>query len=125
MCEGVSHRGDRSVQGAQHSRPFATSIRPLALLNFGPDHLHRLRVLLQVYDLDRLVVSHLNEPPWLVRDFQPALPLQTLEDRVHQVGPARLQVGQLFESTHESCTDPEVARGPETPSPRWGPHGPV
>ena len=50
------------------------------LVELGLDHLDDLRVL-QVADLHRLMIVHFCEPPWLIRYFQPALFLQTLEDR--------------------------------------------
>ena len=71
------------------------------LVELGLDHLDGLRLLLQAADLHRLMIVHFCEPPWLIRYFQPALFLQTLEDRVHQIVPARRQIGQQFESIHE------------------------
>ena len=47
------------------------------------------------------MVVHFDAHPWFIRDFQPVLLLQTLEDRVHQVVPARLHIGQQCESTPE------------------------
>ena len=46
-----------------------------------PDHHGCLRGLLQVADLHRLVAVHLDKPPRLIRNVQPAL--QTFEDRPH------------------------------------------
>ena len=47
---------------------------------------------------------HLGEPPLPIRDFQPALLLQTLEDRATKL------------------SNPEVVREPETPSHRTAVH---
>ena len=40
-----------------------------SLVELGPVRVDCLRVLLQIADLYRLVVVHLDEPPWLIRDF--------------------------------------------------------
>ena len=66
------------------------------LVELGLGHFDRLRVLLHIANLHRL--STLMNPPQFLRD---ALLLQTFEDRVHQAEPAKLHMGQQFESTRE------------------------
>ena len=60
------------------------------------------RVHFQIANLHRLLVVHLEDLPWLIRDVEPALFLQTVESRIHlasnftahkrfsHVGPLRL-----------------------------------
>ena len=125
------------VDGAQRtclSFPKRQLVHPLPddrvlenlLVELGPDHLDRLRVLLQVADLHRLTAVHFDEPPQIIRDVQPALLLQNLRRSSPPSCPRPLTSWPAIrERTRDSCIDPVVPRGPETPSPRWDPHCPV
>ena len=101
---GVDEGAQRSCL-SRSQRQFANTfsddrVPEYLLVELGPGFLDRLRVVLRVADLHRLVDVHLDEPPWLFRDFPPALLLQNFEDRVQDVF-ASLQIGEQFECIQE------------------------
>ena len=91
------------------------------LVELGLDHFDCLRILLLIANIHHLVVVHRDEPPHFIRDFQSALLLQILEDRVYQVVPARLQVGQQFERITRTL---KLRVGPKHLHLSWVPHCP-
>ena len=100
----VHHMGGFK-EGAQHSR-FSRSqrqfIHPSRVIAFGKISLLNLLGPPPSSSPVHQYSPHLcTSAPWLIRDVESALLLQTLEDGVRQAAPASLQIGQQFESTHE------------------------
>ena len=64
----------------------------ISVAELGLDHFDRLRFLVQIANLHRHVVVHLDKPRSFNREFEPWLVLQTFEDRVHQVVSVRFNL---------------------------------
>ena len=107
---------------------FEVSIRPSGtsfLLKSGPTTLIPT-ILLQVADLHRIVVVHLDEPPQLIHSLRSTLILKTLDEHTAEAVSPRLLVRQKLESAHKILAR-TLRRGGSPKHLRlcWGPRCPA
>ena len=107
----VSHIGGVD-ESAQHTfftsskRQFVQSVADRCLwrvffVEIGPDNMERHRVLLQVADLHRFVIVHLDETSYFIHHLQSALLLKTVNEHLQEAITPHLLVRQKLEGSHE------------------------